>query len=467
MTSRRAGRACAGPGGARARAREPGQNARCHGARPDHGRDGRGTAWRRSASPTRARPLGREARAGFGRFWRGRPQSGSGLGSRSSRPRPSGTVAARTPTVSRSRSSCPPSQPSEKSQSRGYNGHRSLEKGSSELPAPTSTRSLVLVIAAACVSSSAGRRSPSPRAAEDDPAPKPLDQAVSDALSAAHPARHHRPRHVHEQPVPVRRARRPGRVRAHVGRLRAALAHERRPRPDRAAVGRRRRSDRLEPAAFPSTTRRRTRSTAPTFPTTPSAPTSDNGAPPHARRDRPVLASSASTGRSRTRSQRTCRPAGVQRLGLPEARRRAARLARARLGRRAREPLRIGISARELVAGPRARRHGHLLRAVPRGCRRRAAGGREGRRPRHGDEARRLEPAGRDRPAGRSGGRPFTVVAPEPRWAAAPRRAPDRRRHRRRALRPGARRDRPRRAHADASRRALALGPPDRLARRR
>ena len=65
----------------------------------------------------------------------------------------------------------------------------------------------------AAPSRSAGRRSPSPRAAAARrPPPKPLDQAIHDALAAQPPGRRDRPHHVHEQPLPVGRAARPGRL---------------------------------------------------------------------------------------------------------------------------------------------------------------------------------------------------------------------------------------------------------------
>ena len=58
--------------------------------------------------------------------------------------------------------------------------------------------------------------------------------------------RHHRRHHLHEQALPLGRAHRRRRLGPVVGRDRPALGDERRPRPPRAAVERRRRADRLE-----------------------------------------------------------------------------------------------------------------------------------------------------------------------------------------------------------------------------
>ena len=73
------------------------------------------------------------------------------------------------------------------------------------------------------------------------PPPKPLAQAIHDALAAPAARRRHRADHVHEQALPVRSALGQRRLGADVGRLRPALGDERRARPARAAVRRRRR----------------------------------------------------------------------------------------------------------------------------------------------------------------------------------------------------------------------------------
>ncbi len=128
-----------------------------------------------------------------------------------------------------------------------------------------STRSLIVLVVAvlalagggAAIAVAAGGGGPTP-------APKPLDQAIHDALHAPSPRRRDGAHRVHEQAVPVRRApRRPGRLRADLGRLRPPVGDRRRdaagsscsptPATSRSSG---------TPRRSPSTTHRRTPSTA-------------------------------------------------------------------------------------------------------------------------------------------------------------------------------------------------------------
>ena len=295
----------------------------------------------------------------FERFWRG---SGDRPGLRArARDRARHRRAARRPRLRRGRRGSRSSSPlSEISQSRSrYNGGRGTgERTADEALAhtvhphgswPCSSRSLVVAaggaaIAVAAFGGAARRRRPSRsrrRSTTRSRAPEPAGHhraASPSRTSSSRPARCSADR----------------RLGADVRRRGPALGDERRPRPDRAAVRRGRRADRLGRHAGDGLRRVLEHRLQADLPARARPVARATDTPPHARAI--IDSSSTDLGAHATLSAaqptNVAGPARLQRHGVAEARRRPARLRRARLGRGARRPAAGRASTRRGSSSP-------------------------------------------------------------------------------------------------------------------